>query len=385
MSNKTLDYHFHKAIVLLFLLAIFAPAVKMAVSPPVKWSGMEKRRLAVLPALPSSPMQMPEFFSQLSNYLNDHFGYRDVLIHRYYREIKKRFGKTGMESRVLLGQEGWYYYSAGNEIEDFTGQLPLSRQQLEAWTAERWRRADWLKAKGIAYLVLIPPNKTSIYPEFLPAGMASLKGTSRLEQLLEFAESKPMPFLVNLRQPLLQAKQDHQLFYKTDTHWNMRGAFVAFREIVKTLEKQLPAVQLTTSFSFGPDTIRPCRNSPFDCDLARMAMQQEEAVETFPTLSDFKQCAEPYDIQGFNLSHLPQREDAPSFGRGCAQKNLTAVVFRDSFFIALQPFLSENFGRVVYLWKRYDQTNIEEVLKFFTPDVVIEEIVERDSFGDIVN
>ena len=47
---------------------------------------------------------------------------------------------------------------------------------------------------------------------------------------------------------------------------------------------------------------------------------------------------------------------------------------------ALEPFLSENFKESIYLWKPYDQQNMEEVLNHFTPDLVIEEVVERDFF-----
>ena len=60
--------------------------------------------------------------------------------------------------------------------------------------------------------------------------------------------------------------------------------------------------------------------------------------------------------------------------------NLKAVIFRDSFFVHLEPFFSENFREVVYLWKNYDQKNIEEIMTYFKPDVVIEETSERHLF-----
>jgi hypothetical protein len=46
----------------------------------------------------------------------------------------------------------------------------------------------------------------------------------------------------------------------------------------------------------------------------------------------------------------------------------------------MHPFISENFKHVVYLWKEYDQKNLEETFRIFKPDVVIEAIVERDLF-----
>ncbi|MEA3254650.1 MAG: hypothetical protein U9Q22_02325, partial [Candidatus Altiarchaeota archaeon] len=52
----------------------------------------------------------------------------------------------------------------------------------------------------------------------------------------------------------------------------------------------------------------------------------------------------------------------------------TAVFFRDSFIIALIPFLSEHYNRSVYPWVRYNQTIIE----MESPDIVVTEIIERN-------
>jgi hypothetical protein len=49
----------------------------------------------------------------------------------------------------------------------------------------------------------------------------------------------------------------------------------------------------------------------------------------------------------------------------------------------MEPFLSENFKKVVYLWKEYDQKNIEEIMTSFKPDIVIEITVERFLFNSV--
>ena len=48
---------------------------------------------------------------------------------------------------------------------------------------------------------------------------------------------------------------------------------------------------------------------------------------------------------------------------------LVAVLFKSA--------AADDFQEVIYLWKEYDQSNVEEILKYFTPDIVIEEVVER--------
>lgn len=380
MRTAILEKTFNSAIVLLFLGLIFIPPVKMFLSPDKTFSQTEKRKLSDFPAAPGSFVELKSYFKGIDSYLNDHFGYRDFFIQRYQTEISKRFGKTGLESKVQLGRDGWYYYTAEKQLEDFQGELTLSDTALENWIEERNKRKAWLSSLGIEYLLMAPPGKHSIYPEHLPTVIRDRKGTSRFEQLLAYTADKPLPYLVNLHAPLLAAKGESLLYYKSDTHWNMRGAYTAFATIIHSLEQLFPESEFTTDFRFAEDEEKECGNLPQNCDLARMVMHQDQVSEVFPTLEKYRKCAKPKSFHHYDFSNFQQSREKPSFVRGCKKRELTAIVFRDSFFVDIQPFLSENFRHVVYLWKDYDQKNIEEVFEIYTPDVVIEAIVERDFF-----
>jgi hypothetical protein len=54
----------------------------------------------------------------------------------------------------------------------------------------------------------------------------------------------------------------------------------------------------------------------------------------------------------------------------------SVVVFRDSFSIAMHPYLSEHFSRSLYYWQRHGDMEIFEREK---PDLVIHEIVGREA------
>ncbi len=287
MSTTALQSHFHKTLTVVFLLIIFIPSLKMLFTPQADWSRVEKRKLAEHPIPPQSLGQLTVYFSEIEEYLGDHFGYRELLIKRYHREMKKRFAKTGNESKVLLGEKGWFFYSAEDEIEDYQGHLKLSEKQLNNWVAERKRRAVWCKQRGIEYFLVVPPNKQNIYPEYLPPKVAAFKGTTRFEQLLNLSEHSPLPFLVDLSRPLRQAKNEKELFYKADTHWNLRGAYIGFTAILQALQKSFPDTVFTTNFTFGPDVIKPCDANPDLCDLAWMAMQQQGSHHHLPDSCGF--------------------------------------------------------------------------------------------------
>jgi tetratricopeptide (TPR) repeat protein len=76
------------------------------------------------------------------------------------------------------------------------------------------------------------------------------------------------------------------------------------------------------------------------------------------------------------------------FAKECSGSKLRAIVIRDSMFTDVEPFFSENFNLILYLWpsirwKAYDNKFLTEYIEKVKPDVVIEERGERMLFEGI--
>ena len=56
---------------------------------------------------------------------------------------------------------------------------------------------------------------------------------SRLDQLVAHLKAHSNLTIVDLREAHLDEKSRHQVFYRTDTHWNNRGAYVGYTQIMK--------------------------------------------------------------------------------------------------------------------------------------------------------
>ena len=109
-----------------------------------------------------------------------------------------------------------------------------------------------------------------------------------------------------------------------------------------------------------------------------MINRKDDIRETVPSLAPYRKCARFLPIE-VSLSHVSSQPDQ-YFIRGCPDRALTAIVFRDSFFSDLEPFFSENCKQIICLWKDYDQNNIEEILARVKPDIVFEIKAERHFF-----
>ncbi|OQX17984.1 MAG: hypothetical protein BWK76_08995 [Desulfobulbaceae bacterium A2] len=369
-------------IVFMFIVFIFSSFLGMLASDKVVWSEAEKRSLSLFPPLPTSPGQIVIFFTALDKYLEDHFGFREFYIRRYQRELDKRFNITISSSRVIKGLGGWYFFNDFNMYKDFLGLIPLKSEQLKTWLARQEEKQTWLQERGIRYIYMAIPNKQVVYPQFLMEHAMARKGTTRFEQLRKYTGNHLPDYMIDLHQLLRPETFAKPLYYKNDSHWNKFGAYITFREIMRRVATWFPDQEFFTEFEFGPDIIGIGGNIGFGGDLTMMLMQPE-LTETYPQEKKFMRCGPYVDIP-FPLSDIIVDECRNSFMKTCKKRKLRAVVFRDSFFVSLEPFLSENFYEIIYLWKEYSQQNLEEIFVHFKPDIVIEAIVERHVFDSLL-
>jgi alginate O-acetyltransferase complex protein AlgJ len=373
MNRTTIQTISEIVLILLFFTVIYAPPLKCILHPDKKWSNTEKRMLASFPEIPRNLKAISNFFKQFEDYYNDHFGFRDKLIHRYSREMEKRFGLSGV-SNVMAGKEGWYFFARDNVLDDFRGISPLTEHQLISWKADLVRKKDWLAKQGIQYLFVLPPSKPTIYPEYLPEAFQNAKGVTHLEQLIDYLDKDPDVDIVNPKPELLKAKTKTRLYYKTDTHWNDYGAFVAYKEIINQISRWFPEDPFKYDFYFH-DALKEAPGG----DLAKMLDLHKTLKEMIPDLKERHYSAQPMEL---HLQLKTYRKGREPFMKGCKDARLRALVFRDSMFFAVEPFFSENFNQVIYLWQKYDQKTAARLIEYFHPHIVIDEVGERNCFRD---
>lgn len=377
MIPVTLNNIFKQILIVAFFIIIFAPSLKMIVEENALFSVAEKRTLAKFPLVPKNISQIQSFFSGMDQYLDDHFGFREWMVFRYQRELRKRFGDARNTAEVLKGENNWYFYTGNEMLEDFIGRNLRSDAELRDWIRSYREKKEWLENRGIHYLLIVPPNKTSIYSEFVGEPWSTNRGVTRFSQLKKQLSDADFSSLLDLAPPLLQKNNLDTLYYKSDTHWTSYGAFLAYQVIADKIELIFPDVYIKRDFPISPILNRKCDVNENNCGgLTQMLFDYESFTESYQVIENFPKCAQRV-TSTINISNLQEGNEEAYFHTLCESAKFKAIVFRDSFFSDLEPFISENFQEVIYLWKDYDQTNIEEVMLKFKPDIVIEEKVER--------
>ena len=325
--------------------------------------GAGPRTTHPFPRLDSHLASWTAFPATFEAFYNDRFRLRGLYMRLYAYAMWDGF-YVSPSSKVLIGRDGWLYY---NDVEDndpiatYQGTNLLADAQVAAARSSLIAWRDWLQARGIVFVVCIAPEKTSIYPEYLPTGFATRNHRTRVDQFVAACAGPGGIEVVDLRGPVLRAKESGRLplYFRTDTHWNAAGASVGASVLLQALHARLPAIAPLAASDFSTE-LRPAPPG----DLARMI--------GIPTgLRDWTVAYQPrFDTVVKSIS--PDRgvvvaeQDRPGLPR--------AVFFRDSFTSGLIPFLSPAFSRAVYVWDHQLDPRLIEQEK---PDVVVLEMVER--------
>jgi hypothetical protein len=353
----------------LFLLMVFAPPLVMTITPAKAVSEIEKRPLASFPAWQWNIRSLIAFPARLNGYMNDHFAFRDVLVGcRAWVSI--RMLKTSPISSMLIGRDGWFFWNKHMLSEDFRGQHPMSASDMAIFLEGMRSKEEWLAERGIRYLLVIAPEKQTIYPEYLPEYLQQNKGRTRFDQIRAsiakgYPGLDPLVFL-DLKDALLKQKKQHQIYYRTDTHWNFRGGLLCYEEMAKRLSSWFPDINPKPRWFFQ-ELVIPDEEGG---DLLQQVNAHGFFREDRPIFHPQYVCAGRWPLETINAS-------IPAFGMGCEEEHHKAIVFRDSYFNYVLPFLSEHFNEIIYVWNGYDQTIVEQMIDTLHPDVVIEEFLER--------
>lgn len=272
--------------------------------------------------------------------------------------------------KAILGDDGWLVYTAEGDIEDYQKtesftdeELIYIQQSLDALSA---RYAE----KGITLLVVVPPNKNTIYPERVPREIPVLGGQSKLDQLTEYLRAHDAQQLIDLREPLLEAKAERQMYYATDTHWNDYGAYIAYSVIMQELQKTYPSLSAYPTSSFNIATTEPDQ-----LDLSRnigITLLPEARIQ-FAPLFDLRTTYKELNLGG--------RKMLTSYNPDDTLPDL--ILYHDSFFFSVIPFLGEHFNNGLYI-QNYTGGGLWNLswVDEQTPDVVIIEFTER-YLGDL--
>lgn len=318
--------------------------------------------------LAQKPTQFSVDFSrQYEQYFNETFAGRKKLVKKFSK-IKLRLG---MDSGYIInGLDGWMFYDSakipdGYTLIDYYGEISYTPQELAAMASGMKAARDFYARKGIDYMIVVMPNKESLYSEYMPERMqrARVSELSRNDRAILYAQENTDVPILNLGDSLKAAKKQtkYPLYFKKDTHWNNIGAYVAYVQMAQTLKTLGYDVK---AHAYSDEMVENAMVSKTDLSYA-----DDKDVDY---QVKYKENVHPQNLtdEDHGFFQVWESKDAP------VQKRV--LMLRDSQGIALMRYMTKDFAFGVYAHIKWNtKEGVQKLIETYKPDLVIDELGER--------
>ena len=292
-------------------------------------------------------------------------------------------------NQAIIGKDGWLYLGDQEANTITVGRRGANFKDVKTartigFTTKAWEQ--WLRLKGVSlYRVVICADKSTIYPEFLP-DWARPTTASVTDVLL--TNASPGLF-IDTRPALIAAKSQFSepIYYKTDTHWNNIGAWVAFRAFTMELARTEVGLRWLSEQLISVSKVAPRSGG----DLAKLLWMKDilqDSEVSIEIASEHAIETEQYDFETGRLTFsggnpAVQAPKHPLLVKSKYALNQKRVLWlRDSFGTSMAPFMAATFTETLQLhYGLTDPARFERLVNTYKPDYVFITMVERNAFG----
>jgi hypothetical protein len=278
---------------------------------------------------------------------------------------------------VYKGQDGWLFLVGGSNsigaLYDRNAPL-LDDAKLQQWLNLIEGRARRLDRMGIEYVHISVPEKLTLYDNKFhdpPIVNWRLAPSVRLGEMLQRSQSGHV--WLDLIDPFRAARDDIQLYYKSDTHWTPEGCFLAYEllcqkigidpehNLLTTPRREVESV-LDLGLKMEPPIFEPLRLYDFTANSQRTYSN---------VIAQYLETVTANALVHVG-AHIRYKNSKPS------AVNKKILIFGDSY-ASLRPdgltaMLAETAREVEFIWS----SNFDwGYIKRSKPDIVVYELVER--------
>lgn len=312
----------------------------------------ENKTLAVFPKWMEDGNFNVDYFDELSAYFEDHFAFRQELV-SIDAEIQSKIFQVSNVDTVMVGTDGWLFFT--DTMDDYMGRNTMTERQVFNTAHNLSLLQQYVTENGADFVFTVAPNKNSLYDDNIPY-YASYKSSDIKNIDMLKTKFKEMGIsYVDLFESF--KKSDETLYLKRDSHWNNKGAVLAYNTILDSLLMEHEKYEM----------VKKDRVEKEYGDLNKMLYP----LTAKPEWNYYYQ----YESQ---WSYVSEDEDVEAawIETECPKGEGSLLMFRDSFGNTLLPLMAEQFAKASF--SKGIPCRIAEYMETCAPEFVIVEKVERN-------
>lgn len=340
---------------LFFCFFIAAGLVYYIVSADKDISEGENRPLQKRPSFTVSSFLDGSFMDSMEKWLSDQFPLRDKAV-SLKTLIDRSLGKKE-ENGVYFGKDG-FLFEKGSVYDE-------EKVQKTASSMKRFMK----KYKIENSAVIISPNSSEILSGYLPEFVREESQKDMLSDIRKMLKKGGAAW-IDCHKILSSAEDKTSLYYRTDHHWTVRGAYEVFKSLKEKWELNEKGVKFkfytvtdkfegTLSSSSGTqaitDKIEICM--PQKKDMSYVVVWESQALRK-ATLFDTAKLNTKNKYEVFLGGNFDKIEITTNNSN---MKSL--LIFKDSYANCMIPMLTPYFSKIVVVDPRYYSDEIDNLVE----------------------
>jgi hypothetical protein len=367
----------NKLLIVCFLVIIFGMGLVTLYEPDREVSEVENRKLSQLPEISKSSLVSGELFKSIESYFTDQFYGRDWFIKTYTQE-QILMGKT-LINNVIIADDNWLF-SPPIEEEN-RDEIIQSTNQLKLLT-------DAFVGENVEFYMALAPHKINMLMDKYPSYLNKNKGVDNQNFFLEHLS--PSFKKISLYDEFTKdysKKEIEKMYFKTDHHWNIEGAFAGYQYIINSIGSK--STQFNGTARNRDDYSLRCNeealfvgstnnqlyklvNAEEDKACQLISNMENGMVSVRAKMWDGSEVTDINEIYGtgFNKEQIFYGDlftwDLPliQFEFEGTGNDLHLLVLKDSYGNPMQPFLAQHFKQTSILdLRHYKEKRVEDFIK----------------------
>ena len=155
--------------------------------------------------------------------------------------------KRQATDQVIVGKDDWLYF--GGTVNDYRGRNLLSEREMYNVIHNITLMQNHVQQNGSQFVLMVIPNKNTLYDEAMPYYVKP-GDTSNLERLTELLTERGVEF-IDVKE--LFQNEEEVLYFHRDSHWNNKGAVLAYNALMEKLLSLIHILNMALSMN------RDCR------------------------------------------------------------------------------------------------------------------------------
>lgn len=318
-------------------------------------SEIDNRKLKDLPEFSISS----SYLNYINKYFDDRYGGRELLVNVYASLNDLLFNEL-VHPSYEYGTDKYVFFGMGNNIE-YSGYHKKFAESVD-------KIKSYVESKGSKFYMVINPEKTSVYTNYLPKGVNYNR--EWIEKLELELEKKGINYVDNTE--LLKEKSKYEFVYDKQYdagHWNDLGAFYGVNNLLKNINKDFTNIKELEFSDFDISTIP--QNF---LKVSKFKIKDYSPLFTLKNDNNYEDLSNNY--AGIKIDSRYPIFSYTKNNNYNAKFLPKALVFQGSYLNGREKFLKSRFSDYIAVHNYQNVFNIDYYYEIFQPDIVIFEVAE---------